>query len=100
MGANRTAPLGHYPAAFHAALASGEGVMFAADLPWTPVSAAKRFRLFIKAVRLQPNHPHHASAKARWSVLPTAAGLEVKRRVKGELPSLGPALIAAALSRG
>lgn len=100
MGANRIAPLGTYPAAFYTALASGEAVMFTDDLPWTPLSAAKRFRLFIKAIRAQPAHPLHASAKARWSVLPTRAGLEVKRRTVGELPALGAVLIESALSRG
>lgn len=100
MGQNRTAPLGAYPAAFFRALEAGAGVIYAEDLPWAPISAAKRFRLLIRALRLDPLHPLHASAKARWSVIPTQSGLEIKRRTKGELPSLGAVLVESALSRG
>lgn len=100
MGGNRTLPAADYPHAFHSALAAGGAVLYAADLPWTPISAAKRFRLFLALIRRSPGHPLREQARKRWRVQPgpEALVLGVSNYHKGETPSLTEALIERALT--
>lgn len=102
MGNNRTlASPEAYPAAFLDAIRSGSGIMYARDLPWMPVSAAKRFRLCLKVCRQYPGHPLQAQAKHRWrvEVTPAALVVTIHNTHKGETASITPALIDSALSR-
>ena len=102
MGANRPAATPEaYPAAFSSALRNGAGVFYAADIPWTPISTAKRFRLFLSLVRKRPTHPFYENAIKRWSVRPSGLALTVCIPNEGhELVSVAGPLIDAALSIG
>ena len=104
MGRNRKAASPEaYPSAFLRAVEAGSGVMFAGDLPWTPVSSAKRFRLLLALLKDSPGHPLSGRAKARWSVRATPQGLEVQSTARGTpmlRAELGVALIEAALASG
>ena len=87
-----------YPPAFLRAVEAGAGVFPAGDIPWAPISAAKRFRQMLALLRKHPAHPAYPNSKARWSVKPTRLGLEV--HISGgttKLPSLHIPLIEAAL---
>lgn len=69
MGANR--PLATpeaYPSAFLSAVRDGGAVLYTDDLPWTPGSTAKRFRIFIALLRSLPHHELHAAATRVWHV--------------------------------
>lgn len=80
MGQNRTlATPEAYPAAFLRAVEDGGAVLLAGDLPWTPTSSAKRFRLLLALLRTLPNHPLYRSAQARWHVEFPPRGLIVRR---------------------
>lgn len=103
MGANRTAPTPEaYPIAFLNAVREGHAVLHEGDLPWTAISAAKRFRLFLRLLRTLPSHPLHPGACGRWSVRPISGTLHLSRGPSGKatVTRPGAALIAAALSRG
>lgn len=68
MGANRPfANPSLYPAAFHATVQNGAGIMYTWDLPWTVKSSAKRFWLFLSLLRKDHEHPLHWNAVKRWS---------------------------------
>lgn len=101
MGANRRlgAPEA-YPAAYLSSIRNGSGIMLAEDIPWAPISAAKRFRLCLSLLRARREHPLHAQAARRWSVKVTPFALEVwVADSKTDLPpTVGGALIAKALS--
>jgi len=89
-----------YPIAFLRAIEAGAGVIAAGDMPWAPVSSARKFRHLLALLRKIPGHRLYPNAKARWSVRPTALGLEV--RLSGgtdKLPSLHVPLIESALQR-
>lgn len=79
MGANRTmATPEAYPAAYLAAIRNGAGVLYAADIPWTTGSAAKRFRLLLALLRSLPHHELHSIAKRRWHVSATSRALVLR----------------------
>lgn len=102
MGRNRTmASPEAYPAIFHEVCRNGSGIIFLSDVPWTGISTAKRFRLFLALLKSQPAHPLHAQANRRWSVLRNSASVHcnVIGRI-GDSPSLARLLIDAALSMG
>lgn len=85
-----------YPAAFHSAVANGGAVLYAADLPWSPIMSAKRFRQFLALLRKAGN----PNAKARWRVEPTGLALVLTMN-RPATPATYPhaALIEAALQR-
>lgn len=101
MGANRPLPSPEaYPSAFLAAIRSGGGVIYSEDLPWAPISAAKRFRLLLALIKGMAYHPLQVQARQRWSVKATSRALEVSTgKGMGRLAGDGPALIDAALAR-
>lgn len=101
MGGNRklAQPEG-YPPVFLQAIEAGAGVIYAADLPWAPISAVKRFRLCLALLRSLPGHPLHWNAKRRWSVRLSPGGFEVLMTDRGrEIPRAHGAIVAAALAR-
>lgn len=102
MGGNRKMAFPEaYPAAFIATLKNGAGILYAEDLPWQPISAAKRFRLFLSVVRETPRHPLYPNAIKRWSVRPTNRALECFITDAGkEIVSLAGPLIDRALAIG
>ncbi len=103
MGANR--PLSSpeaYPSAFLAAIRSGGGVIYAENLPWAPISAAKRFRLLLALIKGMAYHPLQPQARLRWSVKATSRALEVStgkgmERLAGDAPGLIDAALARAV---
>lgn len=100
MTSNLQLPADAYPQAFHAAIASGGAVLYAADLPWTPLTAAKRFRQLLALLRKQPGHRLYPQAKCRWRVEPSPRALVVTLQRPDQRPArLGVALIAAATAR-
>lgn len=101
MGANN--PLATpeaYPVAFLSAIRDGAGVIYAADLPWSPISSAKRFRICLALIRRLPGHPLYDQARRRWAVQTSATALVVSvvQSAKGE-QSLTAHLIGRALGR-
>lgn len=101
MGNNRAlASPEAYPAAFIEAIRAGSGIMYARDLPWQPISAAKRFRLCLKVCRQYEGHPLQERAKHRWRVEVTSQALivSIHNTHKDEVASLTPSLIESALS--
>lgn len=103
MGANRKlATPDLYPAVFHAVLRNGMGLITASDTPWTALSCAKRFRLFLALLRGMPSHPLYGVAKARWSVLPRNGAVSISRcdlAPAGESTALNALLVDNALGR-
>lgn len=101
MGQNKTMPTPEaYPAGFHLTTRNGGGVLYADDLPWTTLSTAKRFRLFLALLRRLPEHPLHKQAKRRWRVEVKAHALVISVAPVAAVPALvGPALIESALAR-
>lgn len=101
MTSNFPFPLDAYPQAFHAAIASGGAVLYAADLPWTPITSAKRFRQLLALLRKQPHHPLHPNSKARWRVEPSPRALVVTlQKPEQRATRLGVALIDSAMGAG
>lgn len=102
MGQNRTLPSPEaYPSAFLSVIANGAGVLYVEDLPWTTISAAKRFRLLLALLKSLPQHPLHQMAMRRWSVHYSSRALECTATMgKGAIPSLTGALIDRALHIG
>jgi hypothetical protein len=99
MSGNRPfAQVSAYPAGFLAAIQNGGGVFYAADLPWTPTTSAKRFRQLLALLRKQPGHPACANAGHRWRVEVTAKALVTSMNQRG-VPAAYPhgLLIEAAL---
>lgn len=101
MGANRKlATPDLYPAVFHAILRNGAGLVHASDTPWTALSCAKRFRLFLALLRGMPQHPLYGLAKARWSVLPRNGAVSISRcdlAPAGQATALNALLVDQAL---
>jgi hypothetical protein len=101
MGSNRPLPSPEsYPASFLEAIRNGSGILYAADLPWAPLSAAKRFRLCLKVCRAYTGHRLQAQASMRWrvEVTPQALVVAIHNTHKGQVASLTPALIESALN--
>jgi hypothetical protein len=101
MGANRTeASPEAYPAAFQAALRNGGAVLYARDLPWSPLSTAKRFRLYLALLRAPAyrNHPLHGVACGRWSTRIVGDGLVISGPKLPDGPDVG-AIIQRALGQ-
>jgi hypothetical protein len=91
MGRNRKmANPESYPVAFLNVIRDGGGVLYAEDLPWTTISAAKRFRLCLAVIRALPAHPLRGQALKRWHCNPTSRALTL---------STGPAKIDTAMNR-
>jgi hypothetical protein len=89
-----------YPAGFLSAVQNGGGVFYAAHLPWTPHTAAKRFRQLLALLRQSPGHPAHANAAHRWRVEATPRALVTSMQQRG-VPAAYPhaLLIEAALEK-
>jgi len=102
MGANRTMVSPEaYPAAFLAAVRNGGGVFYAADLPWTTGSAAKRFRLLLALLRGLAKHDLHPNATPRWHVEASPRALVVRVQEQAYHPAaIARPLIEAALTIG
>jgi hypothetical protein len=102
MGANRLlATPDLYPAVFHAVVRNGSGVIYSSDTPWTMLSCAKRFRLFLNLLRKTPSHPLYGAAKARWSVRPRGGAVEIARAEAAsgrDVTALNAALVARGLA--
>lgn len=89
MGQNRRHPNPDlYPIAFLNAIRDGGAVIPAASLPWTMLSAAKRFRLCLAVCRETPSHPLHGQSCNRWSVQATKGALVITCLGKGHDHSL------------
>lgn len=104
MGANRKlATPEAYPAIFLRAVENKGAVIYAQDLPWTTISAAKRFRLFLALVKGLPQHRLYPGAKLRWSVQATSKALVLTAYEPGEralVSARSGELIGAALKIG
>lgn len=102
MGQNKTmASPEAYPSAFLSIIRDGAGILYVEDLPWTTISAAKRFRLLLALLKKSPHHPLHRNAMQRWSVRYSSKALECTATIgKGTMESLTGALIDRALKIG
>lgn len=91
-----------YPSSFLEAIEQGRAILLSENLLWTPISAAKRFRILLALLR-RPEWSHHRLApyaKGRWRVVPSARAVEIVRAQATDAPSrLAPALIESALRR-
>lgn len=99
MGANRPlASVDAYPQAFFAAIRDGGAVLYAENLPWTPGSAAKKFRFLIRELRDLSIHPLSAQARLQWHLESTSLALVITLvQAKGWKPNASAPLIDAAL---
>lgn len=75
-----------YPTAFLSAIRNGGAILYTADLPWSALSAQKRFRLLLRLLRSLPDHELHQKALPRWHVTAHSAALEVRPSVAAGSP--------------